>query len=394
MKDQKNNIAIEVVGLSKKFTLGDDNQVFQFSKFFNSLTKISNNEKKEFYALNNLNFVISKGETVGVIGRNGAGKSTLLKILSNITEPTCGRAIINGTLASVLEVGMGFHPELTGRENVFLSGVMLGISKKLIKEKFDDIVSFAGLKNFIDTPVKHYSSGMFVRLAFSVVVNIDADIILFDEVLSLGDYSFQMKCYEKITKLANSNKTILLVSHNNNDILSLCSKVIYLDKGNLLDFGDTGVVMKYFEKSMMNSPQINENNFDDGEESQIFENVLCKEWEGIQDCPGDDKIRIKKVFVINESRRENCNIYTNDKFSVNFQFEKFYEDDYYDIGLIVSNMNHMILGNHLGNSITELSEYKGKGCYIAKIYVDENFFNDTIISIGFGIYRDYNTPQN
>jgi lipopolysaccharide transport system ATP-binding protein len=398
MDNINDNIAIKVEGLSKKYSLGIKSTELKISDRLKDLFKSGKRftePKQEFFALKNLSFDISKGETVGIIGRNGAGKSTLLKVLSRITEPTEGRVTLNGTVASVLEVGMGFHPELTGRENVFLSGAMLGIPKSKITEKFDEIVEFAGMKRFIDTSVKHYSSGMYVRLAFSVVVNIEADILLFDEVLSVGDYSFQMKCYDKITKLANSNKTIVIVSHNNNDILTLCSKVMILNKGHLTDFGDTSMVMKYFEQSISESPAINEKEENNNSIIPIkefnFENTLEKEWTDISEAPGDDKIKIKKVFIENETRKGDTKLFTSDKFSINFEFEKYSDNDYYDIGFIISNMNYMFLGNHISNSEFNIKNYTKKGKYHVKIYVDANFFNETIISIGFGIYRDNGT---
>ncbi|MGM0650324.1 MAG: polysaccharide ABC transporter ATP-binding protein [Bacteroidota bacterium] len=394
MENTTHNIAIKVENLSKKYELDNnapDIKVFERLRYIlKAKNRHDKTNKGDFFALKDLSFAIYQGETLGIIGRNGAGKSTLLKILSQITEPTSGRVTIYGTIASVLDVGMGFHPELTGRENVYLSGAMFGIEKKIIKEKFDEIVDFSGMERFMDMPVKHYSSGMYVRLAFSVVVNIDADILLFDEVLALGDYSFQMKCYEKLTKLANSNKTIILVSHNNNDINALCSKVMCLDKGSLSDFGDTSIAMKYFENAISNAPPVNEKR-DGGVKSgrdNVFENKLHNEWLDLQEAPGNDKIKIKKVYVCNESRKGSNTIFTTDRFSINLEYEKYRDDDYYDIGFIVSNMNHMFLGNHLGNSDIKLEDYKQKGAYQVKIFIDNNFFNETIISIGFGIYRN------
>jgi len=398
MLNIKNNIAIKVEGLSKKYALGKKNTELKISDKIKELFKQKKHitkSEKEFFALKSIDFEIYKGETIGIIGRNGAGKSTLLKVLSRITEPSEGRIILNGTVASVLEVGMGFHPELTGRENVFLSGAMLGIPKSKITEKFDDIVEFAGMQRFIDTAVKHYSSGMYVRLAFSVVVNIEADILLFDEVLSVGDYSFQMKCYDKITKLANSNKTIVIVSHNNNDILRLCSKVMILNKGHLTDFGDTSMVMKYFEQSISESPAINEKEEKNNKEISIkeynFENTLKKEWTDISEAPGDEKIKIRKVFIENETRKGDTKIFTSDKFSINFEYEKFYDNDYYDIGFIFSNMNYMFLGNHFGNSDQNMEDFKLKGTYNVKAVIEEKFFNNTIVSLGFGVYRNNGT---
>ncbi len=203
--------------------------------------------KEDFWALRGINFEINRGEAVGVIGANGAGKSTLLKILSRITPPTTGEVRIHGKLASLLEVGTGFHPELTGRENVFLNGAILGMSSQDIAKKFDDIVKFAGLEQFIDTPVKRYSTGMYVRLAFSVAAHIEPDILLVDEVLAVGDAEFQKKCLGKMEEVTGkAGRTILFVSHNMAAIEKLCSKTILLEKGVVVMVGETRKVIAYY----------------------------------------------------------------------------------------------------------------------------------------------------
>jgi lipopolysaccharide transport system ATP-binding protein len=192
-----------------------------------------------FWALKDISFEVQQGEVLGLIGRNGAGKSTLLKILSRITRPTTGRAEIRGLLGSLLEVGTGFHPELTGRENVFLNGAILGISKREIARKFDEIVAFAEIEKFIDTPVKHYSSGMYVRLAFAVAAHLDSDILLVDEVLAVGDVGFQQKCLGKMKDVSSTGRTIIFVSHNLAAIMRLCSRCIVLSAGQIAYDGDT-----------------------------------------------------------------------------------------------------------------------------------------------------------
>ncbi|MDY0388063.1 MAG: ABC transporter ATP-binding protein [Methanolobus sp.] len=390
MENIARNIAIEVENLSKKYSLGSSNTNLKLSDrlktIFISRDFSNKSDANDFFALKDLNFVVKEGETLGIVGRNGAGKSTLLKILSRITEPTSGRVIINGSIASVLEVGMGFHPDLTGRENVYLSGTMLGLPKKFISEKFNEIVEFAGMQRFIDTPVKHYSSGMYVRLAFSVVVNIEADILLFDEVLSVGDYSFQMQCYQKIAKLANSNKTIVIVSHNNNDLLRLCSKVMYFENGKMIDYGDLSIIKKYFEKSLLLNSKIDTDNEVYIEKS--FENVLLKGWDKIEEAPGDNEIKVKKVFIKNESRKNIDTILTTDKWSINIEIEKFKDTDFYDIGFMFSNMNFLFLAYHIYNSDINIENYFSKGTYVFKINIDENTFNDTVINIGFSIVKN------
>jgi lipopolysaccharide transport system ATP-binding protein len=192
---------------------------------------VDGNTIEEFWALKNVSFEVRRGEVLGIIGRNGAGKSTLLKILSRITEPSEGRVIINGRVASLLEVGTGFHPELTGRENIYLNGTILGMTRAGIRKKFDEIVAFAEVEKFLDTPVKRYSSGMYVRLAFAVAAHLEPEILIVDEVLAVGDKQFQDKCLGKMQDVAQYGRTVLLVSHNMPIIKSLCSTVIVLDKG-------------------------------------------------------------------------------------------------------------------------------------------------------------------
>lgn len=192
---------------------------------------------EEIWALKDVSFEVKQGDRVGIIGRNGAGKSTLLKILSRITEPTRGRVRIKGRVGSLLEVGTGFHPELTGRENIFLNGAILGMAKAEIKRKFDEIVDFAEIEKFLDTPVKRYSSGMYVRLAFSVAAHLEPEILILDEVLAVGDVAFQKKCLGKLGEVARSGQTVLLVSHNMTSILELSTKCILLSEGRSVEYG-------------------------------------------------------------------------------------------------------------------------------------------------------------
>ncbi len=207
------------------------------------------NTKEEFWALKDINFTIEEGEVVGIVGHNGAGKSTLLKILSQITPPTTGEIKINGTIGSLLEVGTGFHPELSGRENIFLNGAILGMKKKEIIKKFDEIVEFADITQFIDTPVKYYSSGMYVRLAFSVAAHMDPDILVIDEVLAVGDADFQKKCMGKMEDITKKEgRTILFVSHNMNAIRELCKRTILLEKGKIRAIGATEEILKIYNE--------------------------------------------------------------------------------------------------------------------------------------------------
>ena len=205
--------------------------------WFRSLRERAKRQKEEFWALKDLSFEVKQGDVVGVIGPNGAGKSTLLKILSRITEPTTGRIRLNGRVASLLEVGTGFHPELTGRENIFLNGAILGMTKAEIERKFDEIVAFSEIEKFLDTPVKRYSSGMYVRLAFAIAAHLEPEILIIDEVLAVGDAQFQKKCLGKMGQIAQGGRTVLFVSHNMPAVRALCSKALLLHFGTVRAFG-------------------------------------------------------------------------------------------------------------------------------------------------------------
>ena len=208
----------------------------------------SSQEEDVIWALKDVSFEVNEGEVLGIIGKNGAGKSTLLKILSRITEPTSGSVEIDGRLSSLLEVGTGFHPELTGRENIFLNGAVLGMRKREIEQKFDEIVNFAEIEKFIDTPVKRYSSGMYVRLAFAVAAHLEPEILLVDEVLAVGDIAFQKKCLGKMGEVAKGGRTVLFVSHNMGAIRSLCGSAIWLDNGQIVKRGTADEVVRDYEE--------------------------------------------------------------------------------------------------------------------------------------------------
>jgi lipopolysaccharide transport system ATP-binding protein len=228
---------------------GFNNFVRKASDVVQSRQVVQGDEVEEFWALKDVSFEVRQGEVLGIIGSNGAGKSTLLKILSRITEPTAGRAILGGRVASLLEVGTGFHPELTGRENIFLNGAVLGMTQREIRRKFDEIVAFAEVEKFLDTPVKHYSSGMYVRLAFAVAAHLEPEILVVDEVLSVGDLKFQKKSLGKMDEVSRTQgRTVLFVSHNMDAVLRLCSRVVLLDSGCVSAIGDAkAVVPTYLE---------------------------------------------------------------------------------------------------------------------------------------------------
>lgn len=250
---------ISVQGLGKSYTIRHEGQTHYRSlreeifKLPGRLLKKSAARREEFWALRDVSFDIMPGERVGIIGRNGAGKSTLLKLLSRITEPTTGRITLRGRVASLLEVGTGFHPELTGRENIFLNGAILGMSRAEVRRKFDEIVDFAGVEKFLDTPVKRYSSGMYVRLAFAVAAHLEPEILIVDEVLAVGDAEFQKKCLGKMEEVGREGRTILFVSHNMGMISKICSSGMLITAGSLEFHGEIRDVIDLYNQQNKNT---------------------------------------------------------------------------------------------------------------------------------------------
>ncbi len=296
-------LAIRVEGLSKKYTIGKQKDGSLRSSLGN-LFSLKNSNSENFWALKDVSFEIQKGDVVGIIGKNGAGKSTLLKILSQITKPTKGRIEIYGRVASLLEVGTGFHPELTGRENIYLNGTILGMTRKEVKTKFDEIVAFSGVEKFIDTPVKHYSSGMYVRLAFAVAANLEPEILVIDEVLAVGDGEFQKKCLGKMQDIANHGRTVLFVSHDIETITTLCSKGILLDKGTIKEIGEIQNIVRTYTDHYQDSFKI---------------------WEHDK-RPGDNIIKLNKVFIVDSEQNQIYQANIDQKFGICVEYEVL-EDD-------------------------------------------------------------------
>ena len=318
------DIAIKVENLSKRYRIGvkeqlPDTFVGAMTSWlktplanFRQLRQLSHfsddgcDSPDVIWALKDVSFEVKHGEVVGVIGRNGAGKSTMLKIISRITEPTAGRAILNGRVSSLLEVGTGFHPDLTGRENIFLNGTILGMSKQEMDRKFDEIVDFSGVEKFIDTPVKRYSSGMMVRLAFSVAAHLEPEILLVDEVLAVGDASFQKKCLGRMQTVSHEGRTILFVSHNMEAIRGLCQRGIWFNDGMIQADGNVGDVVQAYIDSLSERSFY----FENKEHGLIIQKVVLKNAKGeetVQFCPGEDLIveikfdahkRVEKPYVL------------------------------------------------------------------------------------------------
>jgi len=256
-------VAIEAHHISKQFFLGERNQrtffediwsntIFGVQRFLQpgraSLAEPSS--RPSFWALQDVSFQLHQGETLAIIGENGAGKSTLLKILSRITQPTKGKAKVFGRLASLLEVGAGFHPEFSGRDNIYLNGTMLGFSKKEIRQKFDEIVDFSGLEKFIDVPVKNYSSGMYIRLAFSVAAILNPEIVILDEVIAVGDAAFKKKCFERVESIFKQGHTVIMVNHEMAHLRRMSHRCLWLRHGQVEMFGPTNEVVTHYERAM------------------------------------------------------------------------------------------------------------------------------------------------
>jgi len=305
---------IEVKNISKKYIIG--NQKTQYNSLRDDLVlaikkpinwvKGARNQKEEFWALKDINFSVEKGEVLGIIGANGAGKSTLLKILSRITPPTEGTIKMKGRVGSLLEVGTGFHPELTGRENIYLNGAILGMKRKEIAKKFNEIVNFAGIEKFLDTPVKHYSSGMHVRLAFSVAAHLEPDVLIVDEVLAVGDAEFQKKCLGKMEEITKKDgRTILFVSHNMVAIKKICSRVILFKNGEIQKIGNsTEVIDNYLglEKALVGLRELSSYRRDAKLSQEIIFNeikIINERGLNILEIEYGEKFGVEIIYTVN-----------------------------------------------------------------------------------------------
>ena len=315
------------------------------------------------WALRDLNFVVEPGEVIGVIGRNGAGKSTLLKVLSRITEPTTGRVELYGRVSSLLEVGTGFHPELTGRENIYLNGAILGMRKSEIARKFDEIVAFSDLEKFLDTPVKRYSSGMYMRLAFAVASHLEPEILMVDEVLAVGDAAFQKKCLGKMGDVAKEGRTVLFVSHNMTAVRTLCKKAMWLDQGQIVEAGETGqVVLNYVQKGTVST--------------------LERVWDDPATAPGNEKIRIRSARLrsVQQAVEE---ITVESPFQIEFEFWNHQSN-----GLLNFTMHlHTVEGSFVFVASSEVKT-RPQGLLREIVKIPANLLNDGIYTVTIQVVQD------
>lgn len=330
----------------------------------------------EFWALNDVSFEIGKGERIGIIGRNGAGKSTLLKVLSRIVTPTKGRITIEGRVASLLEVGTGFHPELSGRENIFLNGSILGMTKAEIAAKFDEIVAFSEVEKFLDTPVKRYSSGMYVRLAFAVAAHLEPEILIVDEVLAVGDAEFQRKCLGKMKNVANEGRTVLFVSHNMAAIQNLCDKVIYMKKGSVEMVGPTEqVIGQYLRGSKeAQSMQLGDRTDRSGNGAVVFTEAALKDDAG--NYVAAFQCGMNAVLSIKFKRKKDIEI-------KNLQVSIAIDDDY---GQRVGHLNNDIT-NQIFTNVD--SDFDTIDVHIPRFPIKQGVYSFTIYSAVNGELADW-----
>jgi len=353
---------LEIQNISKKFRINHEQQPYLSLR--DSITNIFKNKgsKEDFWALKDVSFDVMPGDTVGIIGKNGAGKSTLLKILSKITPPTSGKIISRGRIASLLEVGTGFHPELSGRENVYMNGSILGMRRAEIQKNFDAIVDFAGIEKFIDTPLKHYSSGMQLRLAFAVAAFLENEILIIDEVLAVGDAEFQKKCMGKMGDISKSGRTILFVSHNLALIEHLCKKGVHLSKAQLINYGASNTVLSNYLKDLYNSANLEWVNQSLKKDKNIVQKIQLKKTieDGVNSFSITDEISLYIHCLFNEP-------------ITNVAFE-----------IYVYSQEGILLFYSYSNYVQVITKE-----YTAACKIPPNLFNDSTYSISVGVSKDY-----
>lgn len=354
---------IEVENLSKLYYLG--------GKMSNSLREAisslgKRNEKQELWALKDVNFTVNQGETLGIVGKNGAGKSTLLKILSRVTKPTRGSATLHGRVGSLLEVGTGFHNELSGRENIFLNGAILGMRRAEIAAKFDEIVAFAEVEKFIDTPVKHYSSGMFMRLAFAVAAHLETEILIVDEVLAVGDVSFQKKCLGKMQDIREQGRTVLFVSHDTSAVTRICNRAIAINQGKVEFEGTaTNVIRDYLNASWSVAAE------------KDFENEIA--------VPQSEFVKLKKVRIVDENYQTVSSHDIRQKIGLQATYEVLQAGEILLPNFQIYNQDRVHVFTVQDVTQEWQRREKEKGEYTSTVWIPENFMAEGTFFLNFAI---------
>jgi lipopolysaccharide transport system ATP-binding protein len=378
-----NKMAVKTRGLSKRYRIGERNSHSMFRealmhaalaplrKFRSwSSGKQKGSDPGMIWALRDVDFEVEQGMVVGIIGRNGAGKTTLLKVLSGITEPTAGYADICGRVGSLLEVGTGFHMELTGRENIFMNGAILGMRRHEIKRKFDEIVAFSEVEEFLDTPVKRYSSGMYMRLAFSVAAHLEPEILLVDEVLAVGDAAFQKKCLGKMGTVAKEGRTVLFVSHNMIAVKSLCQRAIWLDEGQIKEDGESEhVVSNYLQSNASLQTE--------------------QAWYDVETAPGNDIVRLHRICVRGEGCLPSDLITMQTPFVIEVEFWSLVADEVLNINL------HLITEEQIVAFSTSAADEPGwwtgplpVGLFRGQCHIPGNFLNSGMYHVTLLAVKD------
>jgi lipopolysaccharide transport system ATP-binding protein len=363
---------IEIQKLGKKYSIAPVQRYLALrdivSEKITNVFRKNGRQSNEFWALQDINLEIERGERIGIIGRNGAGKTTLLKILSKITPPTAGEIKLRGRVASLLEVGTGFHPELTGRENIYLNGSILGLSKKEINRKLDEIIDFSGIEKFIDTPLKHFSSGMQLRLAFSVAAHLEPEILLIDEVLAVGDLEFQKKCIGKMEEVNKTDgRTIVFVSHNMSYIHSFCSKAVLLDRGKLVN---TGLVPEVINEYISLTGKISS--------VQIWDE---------NKKPGNDIVKLCSVRVINESGNNKESFKITERIGIEMKYEVLEDGHVLWLGHNIYDDKGINIFDTHSVSTDLYSKPHDKGIFTAIAWIPENLLNTGNFIISTAIFN-------
>jgi lipopolysaccharide transport system ATP-binding protein len=368
--------AIRVESLSKEYVIGGRTRTYEtfkemlagslaapFRKYRRLPGEMPGEER--FFALKDVSFKVEPGEIVGIIGRNGAGKTTLLKILSGITEPSAGYVELAGRTSSLLEVGTGFHPELTGRENIFLNGALLGMGKTEIRRKFDEIVAFSEVEKFLDTPVKHYSSGMYVRLAFAVAAHLEPEILILDEVLAVGDARFQMKCIGRMGEIGKEGRTVLVVSHNMQVIQSLCRRAIWLNEGRIEYDGGAFAAIEEYSRSY----------------SEI---VVERSWEESEKAPGNEAVRLRSARVLPDPGKEDEPLTVKTPFRMEFSYQLLVPGSFFFVGVHFRSLN----GGIIFRSASAPVEEARQGVYKSTCHVPGDLLNNGKYTVDLYFMRD------
>ena len=367
------DIAVRCAGLGKQYRIG---QKVQPSRTLREVVSTSwktpfrrlhnrreSAEQSLFWALEDVSFEVRRGETVGILGRNGSGKSTLLKILSRITEPTRGRAEIYGRVGSLLEVGTGFHMELTGRENIYLNGAILGMRRAHIRRKFDEIVAFAEVDRFIDTAVKHYSTGMYLRLAFAVAAFLEPEILLVDEVLAVGDARFQKKCLSKMEDVGNEGRTVFFVSHNMPAVARLCRRAILIDSGRIRGDGPPHqIVSAYLQQGVLTTAE--------------------REWPDLDRAPGTDVVRLRGVRIKNPHGRVSDTIDIREAIQIEMEYEVLKDGYLLTPHFSVHNQDGLEIFSGMDSDTHWRGTRRSPGRYLSTSWIPGNFLSEGMVIIG------------